>query len=343
MVKAAGGGGDRRGTARNRGPIPPEIERTIGAGPLCYVTAETPRGPHLTPLVFVVSEGRMWLTTSRASVKARAWRRDPNLAGMVVARERAVSFVGRVATYDLLDADTWERTLHRVPAISAASARFVRKNARFFAGYAFDARHLPLSWTPPGRVFVEVEMDRAALLDVPGGRVLDVWGAWPGARRRRRTSEPPPAVSFRARRRGPDPLATLPDDVRGPLGRSGPAALAIASPHGPVIVPVSWAADGPDLFAALPGEMARLAPSDGPAPAALAIDRASWWRAREMVGAMAQGQAEAFAVDRLTSGRRSAEEKVHMAGADPSDVVLYRLRPERLVWWWGWSSGSAVL
>ncbi len=328
---------------RSREPVPPEIVRTIGGGSLCYVTAETPRGPHLTPLVFVVSEGRMWLTTSRASVKARAWRRDPNLAGMVVAGGRAVSFAGRVATYDLLDADTWEQTLHRVAAISAASARFVRKNARFFAGYGFDARHLPLSWTPPGRVFVEVEMDRAALLDVPNGRVLDVWGAWPGAKRRGRTSTPPPTISFRARRQGPDPLAALPDDVRVPLGRGGPAALAIAAPHGPVILPASWAADGPDLFAALPGQIARLAPTDVSAPAALAVDRASWWRAREMVGTMVQGQAEAFVLDRLRSGRRSAEEKVHMAGGDPSDPVLYRLRPERVVWWRGWSSGSAVL
>lgn len=321
--------------------LPGEIERTIARGSLCYVTAETRWGPHLTPLVFVVSEGRMWLTTSRASVKARVWRTDPNLAGMVPAGERAVSFAGRAATFDLLDADTWERTIHRVTAISAASARFVRKNAKFFAGYAFDARHLPLAWTPPGRVFVEVEMDRAALLDVASGRVLDTWGAWPGARRTRPT--PAAGASFRARRRGPDPLDALPGEVRGPLGRAGSAALALAGTDATAVLPVSWASDGPDLYAALPEGLVRLARPDGLKRGALAVDRASWWRAREMVGAMVQGSVETFALDRLSSGKGSARERVRSTGADPTSAELVRLFPERLVWWRGWSSGSAVL
>src|SRR6266545_4823840 len=121
--------------------LPPEFERILERGAFCSIAAETRRGPHLTPLVFAWSDGRVWLTTSCGSVKAWAWR--------------AVTFTGRAAAYDVLDPSTWIRTAVRMPAVTAASVRFTAKNARFFAGYAVDARRVPLAWTPPGRVFVE--------------------------------------------------------------------------------------------------------------------------------------------------------------------------------------------
>ncbi|MEO8501825.1 MAG: pyridoxamine 5'-phosphate oxidase family protein [Vicinamibacteria bacterium] len=48
------------------------VQAVLEEGPFCAVATMTPRGPHCTPLVFAYSSGRLWLTTSRGSVKARA-------------------------------------------------------------------------------------------------------------------------------------------------------------------------------------------------------------------------------------------------------------------------------
>ncbi|MGH2659270.1 MAG: pyridoxamine 5'-phosphate oxidase family protein [Actinomycetota bacterium] len=314
--------------------LPAELEETLERGSFCHVAAETRHGPHLTPMVFVLSEGRVWVTTSRGSVKARSWRVDPRVGGMVRVGLRAVTFAGRAIPYDLLDAGTWDRAVRRLPALAEASIRFTRKNAKFFAGYAVDARHVPLAWTPPGRVFVEVEIERAAMVD--GDVVRETWGEW----------EPtlPSGEAFRARRSGPDALAALPTDVRKALGRKGNAVLAVEGPAGAAVLPASWGADGPALYAALPQAILALAGLESPrAPVALDIDRTSWWRAKRMVGAMVRGDGEAFAVDRLRSGGKSAQANVRLTGSDPNGVALVRVRPERVVWWRGWSSGSARL
>lgn len=314
--------------------LPAGVVRILERGRLCHVAARTRRWPHLTPMVFVLSQDRLWLTTSRGSVKSRAWGRDPRVGGMVSAGGAAVAFGGRVQTYDALDPRTWERGIRRSPALTVASARFSRKNARFFAGYAVDARHVPLAWTPPGRVFVEIEIERAAILDERG--VGQTWGEW----------EPSVAGldAFRARKTGPDALRILPAEIREALRGSGFGALAVDGDAGLVCLPVRWAIEGPELYAAAPEAALGLAGWGSPqARVALVIDRASWWRARHMTGVMVQGAAELFATDRLRSGGKSADARVALTGAVVDGAALVRIRPERLVWWRGWSSGSVMV
>ncbi|MEW6058796.1 MAG: pyridoxamine 5'-phosphate oxidase family protein [Actinomycetota bacterium] len=314
----------------NREP-PAAFVAVLERGSFCHVVAETDRGPHVTPTVFVMSGGSLWITTSRESVKARAWRLDRRVAGLVWADDAASSFVGRVQTYDLLDADTWARAVRRGAALVAASVEFTRKNARFFAGYAVDARHVPLAWTPPGRVFVEIQVERTALIE--HGGIVETWGEWA-----------PSVVSherFRATRRGAGALDDLPTVVRDALGHEGHAVLAIDGRFGAVALPVVWTVEGPWLYAALPStSLALAACSQESTPAALSIDRPSWWRAGRMVGAMAQGTAELFVLDRVRSGKASAAAHVASVGGDPSGAALVRLRPEQVVWWRGWTSGT---
>ena len=154
------------------------VQSVLEDGRFCAVAASTPGGPHCTPLVFAYSGGRIWLTTSRRSVKARAWRLDPSVAGVVRSGDLAVTFTGTVKTYDALDKRTWAAAVAGATSIARATAGFSRKNARFFAGYAFDARQVPLAWTPPGRVFVGVDVERTALLDADG--VQEGRGRWGG-------------------------------------------------------------------------------------------------------------------------------------------------------------------
>jgi hypothetical protein len=79
------------------------VQQVLEEGRFCAVATSTPRGPHCTPLVFAYAGGRIWLTTSRGSVKTRAWKVDPAVAGLVRAGDLAVAFTGTVKTYDALD------------------------------------------------------------------------------------------------------------------------------------------------------------------------------------------------------------------------------------------------
>jgi hypothetical protein len=89
----------------------------------------------------------------------------------------------------------------------------------------------------------------------------------------------------------------------------------------------------------MPAETLALAGAGPTAAMALTIDQASEWRARDMVGAMAQGEGSIYLLDSLGSGAKTA--KALAAGLHPGSDALVRLVPSRLVWWKGWSSGSA--
>ena len=102
------------------------VQEVLDRGQFCAVAAMTPRGPHCTPLVFASSGARLWLTTSRRSVKARAWRTDPSVAGLVRSDDLAVTFTGTVRTYDALDRRTWAAAVAGATSIARATATFMR-------------------------------------------------------------------------------------------------------------------------------------------------------------------------------------------------------------------------
>jgi hypothetical protein len=252
------------------------------------------------------------------------------VAGLVRSGDRAAAFTGTVTTYDLLDTDTWGRSLAQGPALALAGFRFTQKNARFFAGYAVDAHHVPLAWTPPGRVFAEIRLERMAVLE--SGRVASAWGDWGD------TLEG--VDRFRADRAGPSPLAGVPERIRDGLGESGEGALALGTGEGPVVLPVRWAIDGGRAYATAPPEtLALAAPSRAPA-VALQVDLPSSWRARAMMGAMIRGHGQVGVVSELASGGGSAARIARLAGVEPSDAALVGIRPATVVWWRGWSVGT---
>ncbi len=314
-------------------PLPADVAAILERGELCYVAARARRGPHVTPTVFALAADRVWVTTSRTSVKARTWRTDPRAAGLVRVGEVALSFAGSVRTYDALEVGALVPNLLDAPVLALAWVRFTRKNARFFAGYALDAHHVPLAWTPPARVFTAIEIERAAIVGPEG--VAETFGAWP----RRQAS----ARRFRAVGARVPILEALPEDVSGPLGLVGHGALALEGPDGLSVLPVGWVVERGALYAAAARETFALAGAERPRlPAALAMDRASWWRARHMVGAMVRGEAELAVVAELASGARSAAAIARAVGA-AEDAVVARMRPERLVWWRGWTSGTVAV
>lgn len=307
------------------------VQTVLEQGPFCAVATSAPTGPHCTPLVFTYSGGRLWLTTSRRSVKTRSWKADPSAAGLVRHGELAVTFTGTATLYDALDRSTWGDAVAGATSIARATAAFSRKNARFFAGYAFDAKQVPFAWTPPGRVFVGIELGRTALVDEEG--VQEGRGRWAGASTSHGT--------FRRSTKGAHPFAGLPREVARSLGGRGEGALTLVGDRGPVVMPASWRTDEHALYVALPAETLALAAAGPDAPAALTVDEASVWRARDMVGAMVQGTASIHVLDSLGSGAKTA--RTLASEIHPEAEALVRLAPSRLVWWRGWSSGSALV
>ena len=107
-----------------------------------------------------------------------------------------------------------------------------------------------------------------------------------------------------------------------------------------MVLPVRWLVEPSALYAALPAESLALAGAGPDAPVALTIDEASEWRARDMAGAMVQGTAAFHVLDALGSGAKTA--RAIATGLHPGAGVLVRIAPHRLVWWKGWTSGSAA-
>jgi hypothetical protein len=227
-----------------------------------------------------------------------------------------------------LDRRTWAAAVAGATSIARATATFSAKNARFFAGYAIDAKQVPLAWTPPGRVFVGVDLERTALLDAQG--VQEGRGRWGG--------EPGSHAAFRNTTEA-EPFAALPEEIVEGVGREGEGALAVAGARGLVVLPVRWRADAGALWAALPAETLALAGAGSDVDVALTIDRPSVWRARDMVGAMLQGTGSCFVEGAVGQGAKSLMRLAHALA--PDATALVRVRPRRAVWWRGWSSGSA--
>ena len=82
-----------------------------------------------------------------------------------------------------------------------------------------------------------------------------------------------------------------------------------------------------------------MADAEADAPASLTIDRADEWRARDMVGVMLQGTGASAVVAAVGSGQKSLRALATEVGGEAADAVV-RLRPRRVVWWQGWTSGS---
>jgi nitroimidazol reductase NimA-like FMN-containing flavoprotein (pyridoxamine 5'-phosphate oxidase superfamily) len=311
--------------------IPGGARRVLRDGVLCHLAAPGPGGPHVTPVVFVLEGDRIWATVARGTAKARRWRRQPVASGLVQVGDAGLAFRGTVTIHDVLDPDTWPVSIARAPRVTLASIRFSLKNARFFAGYARDAARVPLGWTPPGRVFVSVDLDAGALLDRTTGRVTERWGDW-GAR-------VASARDFRPTRgAGPDRL--LPEEIRPLLEGPGDGVLGIEGSRGPVVLPVGWARAGGAYYASLPRAFLRLAGAPSESPAGLVIDMASRWRAARMRGVLLRGDAVTYSPDRVRTGREALLARAPRTGDHPAEVAVLRIRPSTAVWWMGWASAT---
>jgi nitroimidazol reductase NimA-like FMN-containing flavoprotein (pyridoxamine 5'-phosphate oxidase superfamily) len=307
--------------------LPDEVRTILDDGVLCHLAAPSPVGPHVTPVVYVRDGDSLWGTTGRGTTKAARWRRDPSAGGLISVGDMAVTFRGRVTLHDALDPSTWWASVARAPQLARASARFTLKNRRFFAGYARDAAHVPLAWTPPARVVFSVDLQAAAVLD--RGRVRERWGSWSRG-----------ISGVETFRRSTVRLRPLPDDVAELLGRNGWGTLGVDGRHGPVVVPCRWVRSGGTFHAVVSGATLALAGTTSGPNGSVVIDHASTWRAAKMKGVLLRGPATVFVPEEVRSGARALAEVIERAGAPPDDPAVVRIRSGTAVWWSGWSSGT---
>jgi nitroimidazol reductase NimA-like FMN-containing flavoprotein (pyridoxamine 5'-phosphate oxidase superfamily) len=309
--------------------IPDAVRAVLDRGILCHLAAPSPAGPHVTPVVFVRDGDRLWGTTGRGTTKAARWRRAPAAGGLVVVGDAAVTFRGAVTLYDGLDPSTWWSSATRAPQLARASARFTVKNARFFAGYARDAAHVPLAWTPPARVVFSVDLDAVAILE--DGRLGRRWGIWDGSVQAR--------TSFRRSAGGLAP-DRFPQELRDLVDRPGWGTLGLDRGRGPAVVPCRWVRSGGTYHAVVSRGLLQLAGASSDAAGSLVIDRASTWRAARMQGLLLRGPSAAFVPSTVRSGATSLAKVIAEAGRPPDDPAVVRITPRTAVWWSGWSSGT---
>ena len=313
------------------------VQEVLEHGSFCAVAATTPDGPHCTPLVFASSGGRIWLTTSRRSVKARCWRVDPSVAGLVRARRsRRRLHRDREDLRRARPADVGRGGRRRdVDRAGDGHASAGRTHASSPATPSTRGR-CPLAWTPPGRVFVGVDLERTALLDDDGvqeGRGR--WGGEPAAR------TPPSGGAATARRS----VRALPDDVVvDEVGRQGDGAPQPSpASAGPSSLPVRWRAEASMLCT----RRSRRRPSRSPTPAPTRRPPSPWTARRSGVPATWSARCSrataAFFVDgeRRLGREDGAARSPQDHGAESADALV-RITPRRLVWWKGWTSGSAT-
>jgi hypothetical protein len=311
--------------------LPAAARRALETATLCHVAARTSAGPHLTPVVFILDGGALWMTTSRTAVKARAWRRDPVVSGVARTDDAAVVFRGRVRIHDPIDPRSWP-DVTAGPSVARATARFALRNARFFAGYAVDAPKVPLAWGPAGRQFVRLSLDDGVVVDPETDERIATWGTWPSRGSAAFLSSYAPGRRARSLDLG------APADVRRAVGTHGVGALAVEGRGGPLVLPVRWrrrASEGA-YEATLPVGLLRLARSTDRPRVGLTVDRPGEWRAGEMTGMLLRGGAEVFTPRAARRGADALRDRV----AD--DRALVRLRPSSVVWWRGWTSGTVA-
>ena len=309
------------------------VQQVLDDGPFCAVATATPRGPHCTPLVFAyfgrpdMAHHVAWLGEDPCvegrpeRVRARALRGP----GRDLHRHRARPTTRWTAAPG---ARRW-RAPRRSPGPPLRSARRTPGSS---PGYAFDARQVPLAWTPPGRVFVGIDLDRTALLDEDG--VQEGRGRWGG--------EAVVARDLPAREAGPRP-ARRAARRHGGLARAQRRGCARRSRAlaGRWSLPVRWLAEPSALmYAALPAETLALAGAGPDAPVALTIDQASEWRARDMAGAMVQGEGRLPRA--RCAGLGCQDRQGDRRGTAPGRRTRScASRRTRLVWWKGWYERAA--
>jgi hypothetical protein len=208
----------------------PDVAALLAATPYADVAVATRRGPHATPAAFAAADGRLWVVSSRRTVRVRAIRRTGMASALVRNGDRSVVVSGTASVLSPWPpSEAIALAAGALPATKAAALYTLRNLRIVLAGFAADLVTGAGDPTVYDRVLIAVDADRGMLIE--GTEVLDTWGRW------RHTARPAPPRSTRPAQALDDLLAGVPSVPAAALQRRDTAALGWLGPTGAVILP----------------------------------------------------------------------------------------------------------
>lgn len=219
----------------------PALAPTLAAAEIAYMVVDSKSGPMVTPLLFSVSDGRMWMVMPTASAKVGAIGRNPSVGVTVRNGPTTVMVQGDARLVDPLKPSTLLASMPEALRSPKAFGGYVGNNLKHLAGLVGPAALAP-------RTLAAVRPERAAVHGAPDGLWME--GTWP-------SSDAPRAASSELA--GPPALRLV--DVPDALGRlteqTVPVVIGWSTDAGPVGLPGAWdparrvATVPSDLFARL--------------------------------------------------------------------------------------------
>lgn len=298
----------------------PQVAALLRATPYADVAVTTRTGPHITPAAFAAASGRLWVVSSRRTVRVRAIRRTGVASVLARHGERSVLVSGRAAVLSPWPPhEALAMAEGALPAARAASLYTLRNLRLVVAGFGADMLMGAVDPTLYDRVLVCVDAERGMLID--DDEVLDSWGRWrsgagsstTGPRRAAPLATTVPPLD--------DLLAGVPDVSRTALRRSDTAALGWLGPDGPVALPAQATLDG-TAHLRVSSEALRLAGGDGArSDACLTLHDSDTLRPSGFRGVVLRGQG-----------------RVTRRGAARTGVAL---ATDRVSWWSGFRAGTS--
>ena len=221
--------------------LDPQVQSALGEARQAFVAVATRTGPHVTPELYALADGRLWMASAAGTLKVRVLGRHPAASAVITAGGRTVVVSGEVEAFDAHNPSDVARAMRQGPSVVRALASFGLRNAADLAGFLGDTVR-GKTGVPSRRTLLALEPRRVALVD--GGRLAGAWGDWPG-----------PRVV--------DPAGTW-------TGEGVDAVVGWETAAGPVALPARWDADG--SVASIPPGLAELAGLTHEAPACVVSD-----------------------------------------------------------------------
>ena len=228
--------------------VGPPVAGVLHEARQLHVAIATRNDLHITPTLYSLADGRIWFFAAATTLKARVIATGDRGGALVRTGDRYVSMAGRLERVDLLAPVQLARAASSVPAVPAAVAGFLLRNAVDLVGFAADTvagrTGRPIL---SRRVLFALVPDRVAFLEADG--LTEARGPWPGrlGRRRRSRGQPP-----------------------GSDGIASPAVVAWSGPDGPLALPARWQPE--NLEAQVPAAFLELSGADRRGPAAVVVD-----------------------------------------------------------------------
>jgi hypothetical protein len=280
----------------------PELASILDDAPLAYLAVESEGGPMVTPLLFAVRDGRIWMVMPRSSAKVGAIGRNA-VVGLAAGAPGAMAVLqGNAHLVDPMRPQSMLGSLSETFLSPRAMTSFVAGNLDHLAGLVGPGVLSP-------RTAAALRPQRAAA--VRAGEPLWTTGNWPGG-----------APPYGERDGAPPtlPLGPVPPELAGLVADPADVLVGWSTPTGPVVLPGRWNPEGrhatvrTDLFVAT-----------GCLPQARAC----------VLFDATQGTSLDGKVGLVVRGRGSAHE-----GAGDG-IAHLTIRAERYSWWQGEESRSA--